>query len=68
MLKALLLTSALIAAGCDQQTDQAQSKGADILLRAQSYFDQGQYAAASIEARNALKENDKDIDAYLLLA
>lgn len=68
MLKIVLLTSALIVAGCDQPANQAQSKGSDILLRAQSYFDQGQYSAASIEARNALKENDKDVNAYLLLA
>lgn len=68
VLKALLLTSALMSAGCDQQTDQAQSKHADILLRAQSYFDQGQYSAATIEARNAIKEDDNNIEAYLLLA
>lgn len=67
VLKAILLVSSMLAGGCEQ-SGQAQDKANDILLRAQGYFDQGQYSAASIEARNALKENDKNIDAYLLLA
>ena len=66
-LSALLLASALITTGCDQ-ADPKQDKVNDILMRAQSYFNQGQFSAASIEARNALKEDAKNVNAYLLVA
>lgn len=65
---ALLLAGTLLStAGCEQATEE-QSKANDILLRAQSYFTQGQYAAASIEARNALREDAHNLDAQLLIA
>lgn len=43
-------------------------KSAEVLKRAESYFSQGQYSAATIEVKNALKENSSNLNAYLLLA
>lgn len=64
---ALLLAGSVLTAGCDPAVEE-QAKTNDILLRAQSYFDQGQYSAASIEARNALREDAHSLDAQLLIA
>lgn len=67
LLSAMFLASALLTSGCDQ-TSQQTGKTGEILVRAESYLNQGQFSAASIEARNALKEDPQNIDAQLLLA
>lgn len=64
---ALLLASSVLTSGCNQ-ADQSENKSNDILMRAESYFQQGQYSAASIEARNALKEDASSLGAKLLIA
>lgn len=64
---ALLFASSMVLTGCNQ-ADQSVNKSSDILKRAESYFQQGQYAAASIEARNALKEDANNLNARLLIA
>lgn len=66
-LTALLLASSVLTSACNQ-ADQSANKSNDILMRAESYFQQGQYSAASIEARNALKEDASSLGAQLLIA
>lgn len=61
---------ALMVSGCDDGSgDQAQQLPAKYYLdRVESYRQQGQYRAALIEARNALKHNPEDRAAILTLA
>lgn len=66
---AIVLAGIILIAGCDQtSTTQNQGKAVEYLTRAESYFQQGQYSAASIEARNAIKEDPTNREAYLLIS
>ena len=60
----LLLT---FASGCEESSQPA-NKSTEILKRAESYYAQGQFNAATIEVKNALKENSSNLDAFLLMA
>ena len=61
----ILLTTTL--AGCDKAEKSTTITTAE-LKRAENYFAQGQFKAAVIEVKNAIKANNKSLDAYLLLA
>lgn len=63
----VLLLALVFAPGCEKAS-QPENKSAEILKRAESYFAQGQFNAATIEVKNALKENNSNLDAFLLLA
>ncbi len=62
-----IATALFLVAGCEESA-KTSDKSAEVLKRAESYFAQGQFNAASIEIKNALKENGNSLDAYLLLA
>ena len=58
----------LALSGCDQLDTPKNAQGSGALDRAQSYLDQGQYRAASIEARKALQEDGSNVEAHILLS
>lgn len=64
---AALLLAALVLPGCDR-ANHAAAEAKQYVERAEGYRHQGQYQAAIIEARNALKENPNDQSARLKLA
>ncbi|MDX1695489.1 MAG: tetratricopeptide repeat protein [Ketobacteraceae bacterium] len=66
LLKILMLT--LMIAGCDELDTKQQVDSSQVLARAESYLDQGQFRAASIEARKALQENPDNPDAHVIIA
>jgi len=64
---ACLLALSVFACSDDGSSDSA-GKSAEHLSRADSYFQQGQYKAATIEIKNALQANENNLDAHILLA
>ena len=66
--KVLILSVVLALSGCDQLDTPKNAQGSGALDRAQSYLDQGQYRAASIEARKALQEDGSNVEAHILLS
>lgn len=65
-MSALLLVSAVLAGCGNDGGDSADTE--KYLERAESYRHQGQYRAALIEARNAIKQQPNDVDAAVALA
>lgn len=62
----LTLLSALLIAGCSPTPEDDTKLLTSTLKRAEAYADQGQYKAAVIEARNALRMAPNSIDAIML--
>lgn len=65
VLSVIALSVAIVA--CDGDSG-GERKAADHLLRSEAYSGQGQYRAAIIEARNAIKVNPADAKNTLMLA
>lgn len=63
-----LVVVAWLTTSCDKMDAQKEVDTAGVLARAQSYLDQGQFRAATIEAKNALQKDPYNADAHLLLA
>ncbi|HEB27548.1 MAG TPA: tetratricopeptide repeat protein [Porticoccus sp.] len=64
----LILIALLALGGCtDQQTDNAEL-AKNHLITANAYFQQGQFRAAIIEARNVIKYAPNSADGYVTLA
>ena len=58
----------LALSGCDNNSKNQDTKFEAHLQQSQSYFEQGQFKAAIIEAKNALQNNPKAVSAHILLA
>lgn len=65
---ATLLTATLGLNGCGGSPESAAERARLHLTSSEAYRQQGQYRAAMIEARNAIKQAPDDSTAYLLLA
>lgn len=65
-----LLLAALVfgATGCAGDKESQQEKADRHLKSAQSYYRQGQYRAAMLEARNVIQQGERLVPAYELLA
>lgn len=62
----LILLTITLLAGCEQDIEDQARSLAPTLNRAQAYVNQGQYKAAIIEAKNALRIDPLSVDAITL--
>jgi len=62
-----LVIALLLLVSCGENTSQRPQGSADHLSRGHAFFDQGQYRAAILEAKNAIKQAPKQPGGYLLL-
>ena len=63
-----LVLLAFILSGCDELDKQSAVDSSQVVVRAESYLSQGQFRAASIEARKILQENPGNVDAHVIIA
>ena len=65
---AVLAFLSLALTGCDDLDKPSTVDSSQVVVRAESYLSQGQYRAASIEARKILQENPGNVDAHVIIA
>lgn len=62
------LLSVLIVTGCGDDTEKLKEESDRHILQSEVYLEQGQYRAASIEARNAIQKAPQELKPHLMLA
>lgn len=68
-IKAILASFILMAlSACDDIEKKPTIDAEGVIIRAESYLKQGQYRAASIEAKNALQQDPNNLKAHIILA